>query len=60
MRKVKCVETQEVFESLSAAAKWARIISVGNITECCKGNRKTAKGYHWEYVEESKEATENV
>lgn len=49
-RKVICVETQEVFPSCSAAARWCNSNS-SHICYCCKGKHKTAKGYHWEYVD---------
>lgn len=47
---VKCVETGEVFKSLHAAAE-ATGANPPNICNCCKGKKKTAAGYHWEYAE---------
>ena len=50
-RKVKCVETGEVFNSLAEAN-----ISIGGcsnnsmISKCCRCPDVTYKGYHWEYV----------
>lgn len=49
-KKVKCLETGEIFNSLGDAAKWAGIKSAGKITECCKGTRETTGGYHWNYA----------
>jgi hypothetical protein len=49
-REVKCIETQQIFNSLSAAAEWANLSSTGGISQCCNGKRKTAGGYHWEFV----------
>lgn len=49
---VKCVETGEVFKSLRAAAE-ATGANQSNICNCCKGKKKTAVGFHWEYVEVS-------
>lgn len=49
---VRCVETGEIFESISDA-----IVAVGSkastsaISKCCKGLKDSYKGYHWEYVE---------
>ena len=53
MKKVRCVETGEIFESCSDAAK-AKNIKGHHIPECCKGQRKTCGGYHWEYIDNSK------
>ena len=48
-KKVRCVENQQVFDSQTAAAEWAKT-SVSHISQCCNGKRKTAGGYHWEFV----------
>ena len=45
-RKIKCVETGEKFDSLTAASK-AYNISVGNISMVINGKRHIAGGYHW-------------
>lgn len=47
---VRCVETQEEFESAAAAARAVNIISRGKIGDACKDPRKTCGGYHWEYI----------
>ena len=49
-RAVVNTTTGETFESLSSASRQtgARIAS---IQECCKGQRKTANGYGWQYKE---------
>lgn len=49
--KVKCVETGKVFDSITNAAKWAKVKSSANITSCCKGKRNITGGYHWRYAE---------
>lgn len=55
-RKIKVVniDTNEIFESVSEAGR-----KIGknpaNITQCCKGKRKTCGGFHWKYYEELKE-----
>lgn len=48
-RAVKCVETGDVFESASDAA---RITGINRacISEVCSGRKKTIHGLHWEYV----------
>ena len=44
-RKVKCIETGEIFLSIGEAeAKYG-----GDVQHCVMGLQKTAAGYHWEY-----------
>lgn len=50
-KRVMCLETQEVFESVTKAGVWCDAPTT-NISAVCKGKRRTAKGYHWEYVED--------
>lgn len=50
-RKVRCVETGEVYSSLIEAAK-AKGINSSKISSVCKGKRKTTGGCRWEYVED--------
>ena len=45
-KSIKCVETNEIFTSLSEASKKYNI-SVGNISSVIHGKRKSAGGYHW-------------
>lgn len=45
------IDTGEVFESFSKAAKKYNTY-VASISRCCKGNQKTAGGYHWKYYAE--------
>lgn len=60
-KKVICIETKEIYLSLSDAQKNTGIHS-SNISNCCKGKYgfKTAGGYHWmfyeDYLEVNKEA----
>ena len=49
MKKVLCVESGNVFESLSEASKVMSIDS-SSIGRACKGKQNVAGGYHWEYV----------
>lgn len=48
---VRCIETQEVFESARKAAKQFPKTSQSKITMCCRGQRQTSGGYHWEYAD---------
>nr|DAO77034.1 MAG TPA: intron associated endonuclease [Bacteriophage sp.] len=47
---VRCVETGEVFESLTDAGKFANV-TPARICNCCRGLRGTTGGYRWEYVD---------
>ena len=51
-KKVRCVETGQVFDTVTEAATEFGI-STGNICKCCKGVYKQTGGFHWEYVKES-------
>ena len=48
-KKVLCVETGEVFESIREATRKTGI-SNSHISEVCLGKRKTTGGYHWQFV----------
>lgn len=47
-KPVKCIETGEIYYGIHEASKQTNI-SYQNIWKVCKGERKTAGGYHWEY-----------
>lgn len=47
-RKVVCVETNVVYNSISEAQ---RMTGTNNICVCCQGKLKTAGGYHWKYLD---------
>ena len=51
MKKVICVETQEVFGSVAEASRHTGVIAT-NISAVCKNRRRSAGGFHWEYIEE--------
>ena len=51
-KKVICVETKEIFNSISEASRLKKVCA-SEICKCCKDNTKTASGYHWRYAEES-------
>lgn len=47
-RSVQNVDTGQIYESLSDAV---RKTNIKNIAKCCLGERKTAGGYHWKYID---------
>lgn len=49
-RKVQNMDTAEVFESVTMAAQRYGC-TAGNIIQCCSGHTKTARGYHWRYID---------
>ena len=51
-KKVICVETKEIFNSISEAGRIKKV-DISDITKVCKGKQQTAGAYHWRYVEES-------
>ena len=48
-QKVICIETQQVFDTLTEAANWCGLKSYSSISKCCRRIQKTAGGYHWNY-----------
>ena len=53
-RQIKCVETGEVFESITVAAKWCNV-SNSTISILLAGKGRTAGGYHWIYADDGNE-----
>lgn len=49
-KKVLCVETGEIFDSVRDATRKTGISS-GGISEVCRGKRSKAGGYHWTFCE---------
>ena len=47
-KKVKCIETGEIFEYILKAVK--KYPKASKIAEVCNGTRKTAGGLHWEWA----------
>ena len=47
-KKVKCIELNKIFINIEEASKF--INGNRHICDVCKGKRKTAGGYHWEYI----------
>lgn len=50
-RKIRCIDTGEVFNTIKEASK-AYSVGRTNIGECLSGRTKTAGGYKWEYYKE--------
>ena len=49
---ILCIETSKIYRCPSEASMdVANTKQAGHITEVCKGNRKTAFGYHWKYLD---------
>ena len=49
-RKIRCIETGMIFDSLRECANYFGLKSTGNISSVCNGKQKTFHGYHLEYV----------
>lgn len=50
-KKVLCIETQKIYPALREVERQLGIAAT-HISVACKNPRRTAGGYHWEYVEE--------
>lgn len=50
-RKVLCVETNQIFESASEAARKVPKTTQSKICMVCRGQRKTCGGFHWRYID---------
>ena len=56
-KKVRCITTNKIFDTVTEAQLFYEIKSASNISSCCRGNRKTAgklkdgTKLKWEYVE---------
>ena len=53
-KPVRCIETGIIYPSAREAS---RQTGIHNISNCCRGEYKTAGGYHWEFV--NKEVNNN-
>ena len=51
-KRVRNVDTGEVFQSVADAARAYRVKSHANIISACNGRYKTCAGYRWEYYKE--------
>ena len=52
-KKVICIETNEVYESITIAEQKTGV-NKNSIIRCCKFKANTAGGYHWKYAESYK------
>ena len=55
-KPVRCIETGVIYYGQKEAGKQTGI-DKASIGRCCRGNQKTAGGFHWEYVEEKNEVS---
>ena len=51
-RAVRCIETGVIFESITAACKWADV-TISTLITALRKNNHTAGGYHWEYADKT-------
>lgn len=54
LKDVICVETEISFKSTIEAAQWAGV-SRNSVAKVCRGEMKTAGGYHWKYSDRENE-----
>ena len=52
-KPVMCIETGDIFQTTALAAEWCGKSIRAHIGSVCRGKRKTAGGYHWEYVDQA-------
>ena len=53
-RKVICITTDKIFDTVTEGAKYYNVKSASHISSCCKGRQsyKTIGGYKWQYVDD--------
>lgn len=56
-RKVMCVETGEIFDTVQAAADKYHLQHT-NLSATCSGKHHTCGGFHWEYLDQQQVNTE--
>ena len=50
-KPVRCIELNTIYSSITEAARCLNL-DQPNISKVCRGERRRAGGYHWEYVKE--------
>lgn len=50
-KRVLCVETGAIYDSLSIAASCKGMLSISGISSALNGRYETSGGYHWRYVD---------
>ncbi len=58
-KKVKCIELNKTFNTIMEVERELNI-NHENISKVCRGKRKTAGGYHWEYVGDKNETNSSL
>lgn len=58
-RKVRNIDTGEVFDSISEAERSYGKPNNTSISCCCRGRYKTAYGFHWEFYQEEQKVINN-
>lgn len=51
-RKVECIETKTIYDSVTEATHAVGLKSSSGLYPALKDKNKTAKGYHWRYIDE--------
>ena len=49
-KTVRCIEENKIFPSAKEAARYYNMKTASHISACCRGQRKTANKFHWEYT----------
>ena len=49
-KPVRCIETDRIYSGVRVAGRELGI-NRGSLSSCLNGNRRTAGGFHWEFVE---------
>ncbi len=58
-KKIKCVETGQIFNSAREASRWIEFVreiyycDMNLIKQACKGKQKTSYGYHWNLLKKN-------
>ena len=56
-KPIRCITTNQIYSSIGEASKETGIPH-SNLTACCKGRMKTARGLEWEYYQKTEEENE--